>query len=289
MKCTSCENEMCHFKSFECYNVYKCHNCRHYQMADESNHNYDYMMGQNDDGYLSILTDLRARNFSKLIDSLRKFVTSGGQGLDVGYGAGVFLKKATEAGYLMTGIDPNKRNQQFVQQNSVSIINGYFPDALPSGIKFDFIVFNDAFEHIPNSNLVALACREHLKENGYILINLPVNTGIYYRLSLALLKLRRLKMFTRLWQTNTYTPHLFYYSKKSLTILMDNHGFKLLESGNLKSVYISIYKNYRRIHFYEESGVIPSFIIAVFASVTALISALLPKDTKYFIFKKIYD
>lgn len=114
--------------------------------------------------------------------------------------------------------------------NSLKIINGYFPNDLPKNQKYDFIIFNDVFEHIPNVEMIVKNCYDSLNSNGIVIINLPLNTGFIYWLSYLMYRIFGTeKYLNRLYQFDYVSPHLYYFNKRNLTTLLRKNNFTLLK------------------------------------------------------------
>lgn len=72
-----------------------------------------------------------------------------------------------------------------LRASNIDFVKGFFPDAVPAGVKYDAITFNDVFEHLPNLSVIVTAVRHHLNENGILIINLPVSDGFFSKLRAA--------------------------------------------------------------------------------------------------------
>ena len=169
------------------------------------------------------------------------------------------------------------------------MINGYFPDCLPVNMhkdKFDFIIFNDVFEHIPDVKKTLAMCNELLIQGGYLIVNLPVNSGILFKIASMLALVGNSKTLIRLWQFETESPHLHYFSGKSLKTLANNNGFSSLSEFSLNTVDSSFKNTYRRVAGIGNYGKISAFVIAVITSICTPLWKFLPKDTKCYIFRK---
>ena len=182
------------------------------------------------------LKPLREHNFRKLIQLIFDFRSNSGQKLlDVGAAHGWFIKMASEH-FDVLGIEPDHNIYKKALKYNLPLIEGYFPDALSRNQKFDVIVFNDVFEHIHNVEHTLEACRNHLQEDGLLILNLPSSDGFFYKLSKILKRLKSPGSFNRLWQRGMPSPHLHYFCKTNLTRFVEKNRFKKVFVGEFPSV-----------------------------------------------------
>jgi SAM-dependent methyltransferase len=183
------------------------------------------------------LEKLRKDNFEEILDRLRSLVQKGSTLLDVGAAHGWFLEAAARRGFQATGVEPDAAVHQATVARGVPLRHGFFPDVLGESERFNTIVFNDVFEHIPNARATLLACREHLSAGGVLVLNLPSSDGFFYRLATLLLKVRLSgSYFDRLWQVGMPSPHLHYFNARNLEALAVQCGFKRLAAFSLPSL-----------------------------------------------------
>lgn len=230
------------------------------------------------------LKPLRDDNFKKLLHLISKRVSHGGQKLlDVGAAHGWFIKLASEH-YDVLGIEPDHEVYKKALAYNLPMIEGYFPDALTSDKTFDVIVFNDVFEHIPNVKKTVESCKDHLHENGLLVLNLPNSNGIFYKLSKLLKRFKVPGSFNRLWQRGFPSPHLHYFDKSNLARFIEKNGFQTVFSGNFPSIKIK--GLYHRIIFDNRKSKINGF--CSYLMITALLPffKLFESDIAVLIFKK---
>src|SRR4051812_12356690 len=122
------------------------------------------------------LKPLRSLNFRHILDEIRKDIPPPASVLDVGSAHGWFLEEAEARGYNATGIEPDA---EMAHHGRGRVIHGFFPDAVDG--RYDIIIFNDVFEHLPHPNLMARAIADRLKPAGCAIINLPVSSGLVFR------------------------------------------------------------------------------------------------------------
>lgn len=164
------------------------------------------------------LEALRRHNFRNLIAQLRgSYALVGKSLLEVGCAEGWFLEEARRHEMNVSAIEPSAPHAEMASANGFKVISGFFPADLSADVSYDFIVFNDVFEHLPDPISAIKFCADHLRPGGVLVLNLPSNRGIIYRAGTLLARLGKLSTLERLWQKNFPSPHLSYFNPATLT------------------------------------------------------------------------
>ncbi|WP_195904256.1 class I SAM-dependent methyltransferase [Microvirga lotononidis] len=205
--------------------TFYCANCDHWQSNLEPRiesskiHDRETIEEKEDD--IDFLRPVREKNYCTIIATIRKFNPRLRSVLDIGCATGQFLKQAMAAGFDVTGVEPNPRLARTAQRQGLPVVQGYFPDAIEPGTKFDIIIFNDVLEHIPNATGILENCLQHITERGIIIINSPFSEGIFFTIG----KLHFApQLWDRLWQKHFFTPHVHYFSERSIALLAERLG-----------------------------------------------------------------
>jgi SAM-dependent methyltransferase len=187
------------------------------------------------------LGDLRRRNFEAILNRLAESgLDRSARILDVGCGHGWFLSAATARGYDVTGIEPDVAVAAIAQQaNGNKVRAGFFPEKVEPGETFDIIVFNDVFEHLPEPDAALIEVRRCLAPDGVVLINLPISTGLFYRVSDVLDRMGYNGPFARMWQKDFPSPHRSYFSPAQLAALSAKFGFVQRARYSLPSLRVA--------------------------------------------------
>jgi 2-polyprenyl-3-methyl-5-hydroxy-6-metoxy-1,4-benzoquinol methylase len=228
------------------------------------------------------LKELRISNFEKLINEIRLFKNRGAL-LEIGCAHEWFLERA-KSFFDVCGVEPDQNIYAGTRIKGLNVRLGYFPDVLKAGEIFDVIVFNDVLEHIPDVNGVLDACRQHLRDTGILVINLPNSKGLFYQVSKLLCRLTVTSFFERLWQKGLPSPHVHYFDKENLARLLRSHDMVVRKIGRLSTVEAS--SLYKRVAYIgSESG---THNLLVFLGVLLLFPVMLifPSDIVYFIAEK---
>lgn len=224
---------------------------------------------------------LREKNFKKILSTMNKLLQTHSKGLEIGCGPGWFLELANEH-YDCRGIEPNT---DFLLEEKIEqkIFRGWYPDDLPTEVReLDFIIYNDVFEHLSDCNNQLEIAHRLLKTGGYLVINCPWNTGILFNVARMLAKLGFSGYYKRLWQVETYTPHLYYFSIKSLQKIGKDNGFSLIVKEGLQTVTTKGLKE--RVDCLD-SNKKNGFKVFLLRIIIPLMS-ISPKDTGFVILKK---
>jgi SAM-dependent methyltransferase len=134
--------------------------------------------------------------------------------LDVGCGAGSLLLSLRDIGFSnLTGADP------YIQKD---LDHGNDVKILKSGIdelsgKWDLVMFNHSFEHIPNPAGALKSVARILKEDGTCLIRIPTVSSFAWN------------HYGVNWVQIDAPRHLFLHSVKSIELLAQKGGFELAD------------------------------------------------------------
>ncbi len=210
MKCIVCNGQMQQMQPW----LYLCSNCGFGASSLTAGG------GRGIDG----LETLRRRNFATLCGWLNeRYALTGKKVLEVGCAEGWFLQEARYRGMIVCAIEPSPPHAEMSRAKGFDVTDGFFPDDIDASGMFDFIVFNDVFEHLPNPVSALAQCEELLKPGGVLVLNLPSNCGIFYRLGSLLARVGRPSPLERLWQKGFPSPHLSYFNPITLSRFVDSY------------------------------------------------------------------
>ena len=130
--------------------------------------------------------------------------------LDVGCGAGDLLYSLNDIGFKdLMGLDPYMDRD--VITDDVKILKKTIPE-LPDDQRFDLIISNHSFEHIPDQLETLFKISKILSEKGFCLIRIPVKTEyIWNRYGVN-------------WVQMDAPRHFFLHSLKSFELLVEKSG-----------------------------------------------------------------
>ncbi|MDA5193136.1 class I SAM-dependent methyltransferase [Govanella unica] len=221
------------------------------------------------------LKSLRRENFAIL---LRHLPDGGQRLLEIGSAEGWFLKAATEAGFDARGIEPSPGGAQ-----AQPIDKGFFPQDLSDPGPYDIVVFNDVYEHFDDPVQTIRDVEALLAPGGRVVINLPMSSGILYRIAGLLDAVGLHGPLDRLWQRGLPSPHMTYFNRRNLTALVTRHtGLRFVESFPLPSFS----RHGLKARIFSTSRGLSGLTQFVALWLLSFVIEALPADTAVLIFRK---
>jgi 2-polyprenyl-3-methyl-5-hydroxy-6-metoxy-1,4-benzoquinol methylase len=192
------------------------------------------------------LETIRRKNFKFICNIIKEKFPQAKTILDVGCSSGLFLEIARDEGFLVTGLEPAEHLVKETLSRGFDVINGFFPQTENLlNKKYDIIVFNDSFEHIPNLQEVLHGIKTYLTDKGCAIINIPTSEGLVFKIASILYKFRIKTPYHRMWQKGFPSPHLHYFNLQNLRKLFENNGFAMHYSSPIQ--YFTIQGLWKRI------------------------------------------
>lgn len=217
------------------HNVYKCPSCGLYT----SDAGFDFSFKSKlDEGPREVgLKALRFGNFHTIIDRLTAAKHGKLNGLEIGSGNGWWLKVCQEKDISCKGVEPELSFVNYHKENGLDVFYGFYPS--PEVTReggYDFIIFNDVFEHIKDLDDLIAALKKDLAPGGILIINLPMSDGFFYRMAMFLNRFGVRSYLERLWQFYFHSPHMNYFNQHNLKMLLSKHGFNNTADFRLNSL-----------------------------------------------------
>ena len=174
----------------------------------------------------------RRDNYARILDLLAQRHGHGARLLELGCADGLFLAMAQERGYRAVGIEPNEK-MEAGNPHRQDIRRGFFPGVLEGDERFDVIALNCVFEHVPDASAMLAAFARHLAPGGSVMLNVPVSSGLMFKVARSMYRLGVRYPFDRIWQKGFVSPHVHYFAKQNLSRLLGQHGFSLVGETDL--------------------------------------------------------
>lgn len=233
---------------------------------------------------MSSLETLRRENYREIIRHIfRKLKRENIYGLDVGCARGWFLDEAGKQGIIMDGIEPEKNFFPEAERYGANVIHGLFPQNFNLEKKYDFIIFNDVFEHLPDLDSVIKKCNELLKPDGLMIINCPDSNGIFFMIAKFMKSPGIDSYWRRLWQLDFYSPHLWYFNERSLSLMMSNYGLSCTDSYAPRTITL---KGLRKRIMCEGKNFLAGYLTYLMMLAFSPFLNLFPKDIMCKFFRK---
>ena len=161
----------------------------------------------------------------KLIESFKH----PGRLLDVGCGMGIFLTIAKEKGWEVSGVDISDYAARFARERfDLSCFAGKLKDLRFQDRYFDVITMWDVIEHFEDPLDELNEIKRILADDGIILFDTPNVESFMrliahwiYRVTGGLFKYPVKKLYHQF--------HLYYFSDKTLKMLLNKSGFEIIE------------------------------------------------------------
>ena len=136
-----------------------------------------------------------------------------GRLLDVGFGDGVFLEKARDIGWDVSGIDLDPKVVENALKRGLNVYQGDLEVLAGMENEFDVITMSHVIEHVHHPTTVLAACHRLLKPGGRLWIETP-NISSLGR-----------SRFQSAWRGLETPRHLVIFNRQSLCEALDRVGF----------------------------------------------------------------
>ncbi len=148
--------------------------------------------------------------------------------LDIGAGRGSFLILCKLLGFnSVAGTDITDANVEFLRGFGIDINVGDLT-ALEPG-KFEIVTFYHVLEHVNDPGKFLSAVRRNLRDDGIAHLLVPNEGSLNSRFKSAM---SRLGLKRRAFKHLSPKPHLWYFEKRTLEMLLERCGFEIKYFGS---------------------------------------------------------
>lgn len=218
-KCIICNNDIGKML-YSPLRIVKCKNCGLiYRDAMDVEEKYYFDL----DKYRQSLEDsakmrARKRDAKFRFDIIEKIVKSKGTLLDIGANDGLFMLEAKNRGFKPLGCEPNIYAAQYAKGMGLEVINKPFEYAfneLRLKSPFKLVTLFHVLEHFPEPLKILNLIKEIISPDSWLVIEVPdIDSPVS-------------KIYQ--WDGQRIAKeHLFYFDKKSLSLLLKKAGFKIV-------------------------------------------------------------
>jgi SAM-dependent methyltransferase len=224
--CPVCGERTAHKSVFEKwgYPILSCRGCGltsagvPQQFDSSAIYSRDYFQGKTRDGYADYLSseNVLRREFRHSLAHLRRYAPKG-RLLEIGCAYGFFLMEGARY-YRSIGIDISQDAIDFARSRGLDAHQGIVDaDFLRRTGPFDAVVMLDVIEHLPDPANVLAAVSDAMPQGGCLLIT----TGDWGSLTA--------RLAGRHWRLMTPPQHLYFFSRPTLTTLLERVGLQLVD------------------------------------------------------------
>ncbi len=181
-----------------------------------------YWEGNKDDlGHANDTPQWPKRELDMFYNAIEKFI--GRDILDIGAGEGIFieyLKKKNRTINKIVALEiSSKAIKKGKERNpTVEYFEGSADEIYPfDDQEFDTLFMTDVIEHLVDTDQAISECNRILKNEGKLIIITPVFNW-----------LKKIIIASFFWEKFFYpsNPHIRFFTKKSMNLMMKKHGFK---------------------------------------------------------------
>ena len=152
------------------------------------------------------------RRWHREVHVINKLQPKGGNILDIGCSTGNFLELLTD-NWKKYGVETCKITSVIAKKKGLHIFDGELPDASYPNEFFDVVTMYSVIEHLIDPEKIINEVSRILKNNGLLVV---LTCNIDSMMS---------KLMGEHWSLYQIPTHLFYFSQKTLTNLLNKYGF----------------------------------------------------------------
>jgi 2-polyprenyl-3-methyl-5-hydroxy-6-metoxy-1,4-benzoquinol methylase len=186
------------------------------------------------------------------LELVESYLTKRGAILDIGCGTGHLLQQAKKRGWECCGYDVDCESvNYFSKKLNIKMFCGEFTKIEWQPESFDLVSLHHVFEHLKDPISYLKIISSILTKGGILFIVIPNIKSLSSILKFRLEKLQiRKKNIAKYYDTS---HHLFYFEPKTLSNLLQKHGYKILHirSGHKVRPHQSRLKRYFLRNFSE--------------------------------------
>ena len=197
----------------------QCENCRliYYDKIKNVNVSDLYQEGYfKGEEYFDYINDkaILQKNFARHLDEIIKYKKNG-KLFEIGCAYGFFLELAKKY-FTVEGIDIAKYPANYAKNKlGLNVSTGLYTEYVPNK-KYDIFCMWDTIEHLETPEKYIEKIKSELNPGGYLFLT----TG---NIESLLAKIRGKK-----WRIIHPPTHLFYFSKRTITKLLEQYGFQVI-------------------------------------------------------------
>ncbi len=152
----------------------------------------------------------------------RRLKSASGKVLDIGCGSGAFLESMRKSGYEIYGTElDGVAYQRASQVSRIHLQQGNLSHEMFGDARFDAVTIWHVLEHIEDPRSTISTVRELMHPEGLLFIEVPNLDSLQAR------------MFGKHWFHLDPPRHIYQFTDKSLTQMLEAEGFTVVDKGTL--------------------------------------------------------
>jgi 2-polyprenyl-3-methyl-5-hydroxy-6-metoxy-1,4-benzoquinol methylase len=157
---------------------------------------------------------------------LTSYLPTKGSLLDIGAGTGDFLEYASKKGWKTSGVEPSEKARALAKQKNI-----HLTESLPKEeTRYDAITMWHVLEHVYDLKDQLIWLKKKLSREGVVFIAVPnfeSHDASHYKTD---------------WAAYDVPRHLYHFSKKSIQLLFEEQGMKVIDVHPMKfdAFYVSL-------------------------------------------------
>lgn len=176
-------------------------------------------------GYIDYDCDkeLMKKVFVSYLDKISK-LAGGKKIFDIGAASGYFLDICKKMNWDTAGVEISRYAAEKARGKGHKMLCGNLPE-MELVETYDAVTMWDVLEHFAEPKKYLQSANKMLKKNGLLLINTIDRSSLWA------------KLFGKYWHSIIPPEHLFFYSKKSLELLLEQAGFEIIEINKIGKMF----------------------------------------------------
>jgi len=181
----------------------------------------EYTDTKDDDYFLQC--EARSMNAYLSLAAIRRHVSAGSL-LDVGCSTGFFLN-AARLSFAVEGVEPSTWARRYAEEQlklkiaAPTLAEARYPDG-----RFDVVTLHDVIEHVPDPAGLLREVARVTKPGGWVYLVTPDCDSLSARL-----------LGGRWWGLRP--AHIYYFSRATLTRLLEQGGYEVVEAGSFGRIF----------------------------------------------------
>jgi 2-polyprenyl-3-methyl-5-hydroxy-6-metoxy-1,4-benzoquinol methylase len=206
-----------YFSAFEGTVIARCNNCGILKtFPAQTNRYFDPQQSRTD--FYEDNVERFSRIFKPLVATVKKYKPHGDI-LEVGCSSGILLSLLKDQGYMVCGVEPNKKAVDLAKKKiGPTVFHGELKAYSRKCTKqFDVVIYNHVLEHVRNVYHELVLVKKLLRKNGILIVGVPNTRNIIFAVR------------NKKWELLMPNEHLWQFNDRYLCNLLARFNFAVQE------------------------------------------------------------